>query len=96
MRRGRQKQFVFKMGSQHPNGGGPQRVRGVLAPTRGRAIMRFIHHQHVIASRIEGLAFGGQRFGKEPQRTFPFQEIQRGNQTREMCPGIGMNAPCPA
>src|SRR5436309_873214 len=52
--------------------------------------MRFIHDKQVKFAWVSWFVFGWQGFAKEAQRPLAFQEVYRGNQAREVRPGIDM------
>ncbi len=52
--------------------------------------MRFIDNQQVKFAWVGRFAIGRQRFAKEAQWSLTFQEVYRGNQAREVRPGIDM------
>src|SRR6266702_6848343 len=52
--------------------------------------MRFIDDKQVKFAWVGWFVFGWQRFAKEAQWTLAFQEVNRGNQAREVRPGIDM------
>jgi hypothetical protein len=50
---------------QEPEGLGPHRVGGILAPARGGAVVGLVHHQNIVAAWVVRLALLGQGLPEE-------------------------------
>src|SRR5208337_2715932 len=67
--------------------------RGVLASTCRGTVMSLVHDQHVVAAGVDGFALGGQRLPKQPLGPLSLEEVDRGDQPREMTPRVDVDAP---
>src|SRR5437667_7472972 len=57
--------------------------------------MRFIDNEQVKFAWVGWFVFGWQHFAKEAQWSLTFQKVYRGNQAREVRPGIDMQPTLP-
>ena len=92
VRGGREEQLVLEMRRNGANGGGALRVGGVAPGARGGDVVRLVNHQHVETPGIDGFARGGQHLLEQAQRTLTLEEIDAGDQAREMIPGVDVQA----
>src|SRR6266700_5486803 len=81
---------MLKVQRKSPQGMGAQRIGGVLTSTRWRNVMRFVYNEQVKFAWVGRFAIGGQCFTKEAQWPFTFEEVNRGDETWEVRPGIDM------
>ncbi len=92
VRRGRKKKLMLKVGCDTAQGLRAQRIGGVAATARRCDVVRFVENEQVEAARADRLARPGQRFAKEAQRPVALEKVNRGNQAREVRPGVDVQA----
>ena len=80
------------MGCQRTDRQGAQRVGGVLAAAGGRHIVGLVHDEQVELARIGWLVGAGQHFAKQAHGALALEEIDRGDQAREVGPGVDVKA----
>src|SRR5258708_19894353 len=81
---------MFKVRCNPAHSMSAQGIGGILAPTRRRDVMRFVHDQQVKLARVGWLATGRQHFAEEAQRSLAFEKIYRGDEPWEVRPGVDM------
>ena len=91
VRRGRQKQLVFKMRNEQAKGVCSHRVRGITADTRGSAVVGFIEDQQIELAREGGLVWTGQEFTEQTQRSLTLEEVDAGDEPWEVVPRIDVD-----
>jgi len=84
---------VFKVRGQLPQCLRPQRISGVLADARRGTVVGLVHDQQVVLAGVDRLAGCGECFTEEPQRAFPLEEVDAGDEAGKVCPRIDVNAP---
>ena len=62
----------------------------------GATVVGLVHDQEVVAAGIDRLAFGGQGFPEQPQRPFPLEEVDGGDEPGEVGPRVDVDAPLAA
>jgi hypothetical protein len=65
-----------------------RRVDGVLPAARGRDVVGLVDDQEVEAARERGLPLGWQRLAEEAQRPLALEEVDRGDEPREVRPRV--------
>src|SRR2546423_14955564 len=50
--------------------------------------MSLVHNEQVKFTRVGWLTIGGQNFAEEAQRTLALEEVNRGDEAWEVCPGV--------
>src|SRR5712692_7665911 len=96
MGRRREKQLVLKVRREAAQGKGSLRVRGVLSLPGWSDVMGLVDNEQVKFARVGRLATGWQHFAEEAQRTLALEEVNRGDETRKVCPGIDVQPPLAA
>ncbi len=84
-----------KCGSQQPQGLGPQRVGGVLAPTGRGAVVGLVDDQQVELAGVDRLVGPGQDLPEQPQRSLPLEEVDARDEPGEVVPRVDVDAPLP-
>ena len=69
-----------------------QRIGRVLTDSGRCTVMGFVDDQQVIFSRVDGFAGCRQSFTEQSHGPFAFDEVDTGDQAREVRPRIDMNA----
>ncbi|MBV8557731.1 MAG: hypothetical protein JO116_19375 [Planctomycetaceae bacterium] len=90
---GRQEELVLEVRGQEADRPGAERVGGVLAPPGRGAVVRLVHDQHVVTAGVDRLPLGRERLLEEPGGPLPLQEVERGDQPREVGPRVDVDAP---
>jgi hypothetical protein len=75
---------------------GAEGVLGVVTAPGRRDVVRLVDDQQVELARERRLPLGRQHLPQEPQRALAFKEVDRGDEPREVCPRIHVEAAPPA
>ncbi len=92
MGRGREEKLVLEVRRDPAQSTRAVRVGRVLSPAGGRDIMRLVYDEQVEATRVGWLAARRQHLAEEAQRAFALEEVNRGDQAREVRPGVDVQA----
>ena len=92
VRGGGKEQLVLEMRAERANGQGALGVGGVLAAARRRDVVRLIDDHQIVGPRVGRLVACRQRLAESAQGAFALEEVDRGDQPREMRPGIDVDA----
>ena len=71
---------------------GAHRVGGILAAAGRGDVVGFIDDQQIVSPRIGRLVAGRQRLAESAQRPLALEEVDGGDQPREVRPGIDVDA----